>query len=93
VASFGCREAKLLGCHKQRLAWDANIELMFPLFAAIEPPQSEARRSRAAAGGFFALKTAARERRVECSTHRAEEVAQEALVAAAGVGLSYFQKF
>lgn len=36
--SFGSREAKLEGCLLQRKAWDANVEILTPLFTALRGP-------------------------------------------------------
>ena len=39
--SFGSREAKIEGCALQRKAWDANVEILTPLFTSLRGPLPE----------------------------------------------------
>lgn len=48
--AFGSREAKLFGCSLQRDAWDANVDLLTPLFAHVSPPRDAEVRNRGAHG-------------------------------------------
>lgn len=45
-AAYGTLGGKLLGCKRQRAAWDANALLLAPIFAPISEPLPADRRAR-----------------------------------------------
>tara|TARA_B100000575_G_scaffold200357_1_gene162270 strand:+ start:3641 stop:5578 length:1938 start_codon:yes stop_codon:yes gene_type:complete len=52
-SAFGSRKDKLVGCARQRAAWDGNTKLLAPVFTAVRPPLPKTQRLRGELGTAF----------------------------------------
>jgi hypothetical protein len=55
-AAYGSRKAKVYSGHLQSTAWDANVLLQAPLYAAIDPPRAPDARARGQIGSARGLR-------------------------------------
>lgn len=81
--SFGSREAKLEGCVLQRKAWDANVELLTPLFTSLRGPLPDEDLKRGAQGLSWTERLESVRLKHVFDSSKAEEDAKATMVRAA----------
>ena len=81
--SFGSREAKLEGCVLQRKAWDANVEILTPLFTSLRGPLPQEDLKRGAQGLSWTERLESTRLKHVFDMSRAEEEARATMVRAA----------
>lgn len=81
--SFGSREAKIEGCGLQRKAWDANVELLTPIFTSLRGPLPQETLYRGSHGLSWAERLEAVRLKNAFDSSKPEEDAKVAMVKAA----------
>jgi hypothetical protein len=81
--SFGSREAKLEGCVLQRKAWDANVEILTPLFTSLRGPLPPEDLKRGAQGLSWTERLESARLKHVFDSSKAEEDAKAAMLKAA----------
>lgn len=84
--SFGSRAAKVEGCVLQRRAWDANVEILTPLFTSLRGPLPEEDRKKGVLGLSWTERLESMRLKSVFDSSKAEEEAKAAMVKAACFG-------